>query len=121
MKPIRGKSELEKKLKKNTLLFDGHKYYLSDFHHTTVSRALAVWFIETRRVEVWSAWKKWFEQEWRWRKPVGNYLGVDIFRDDVGGRFFFRVKKGTYDMDTYDQCRHKIDYLYKLSEPLFEQ
>lgn len=51
-------------------------------------------------------------------KPVGEHEGVEIFFSNQRNQFFFNVKKGRYDLDTYQICINKINYLKRLGEPL---
>ena len=118
MKTITSKVELLKKLKKENLLSNGNIYYLTDFHKTKCSKALAIKLIEDRTLEETNALSSWFEKEWRLRKPVGVHNGVDIFFDNRRNQFFFRVPKGVYDIDTYQYCVQKLDYLKNLGEKL---
>lgn len=118
MKTIISLVELVKKLKKNNLLTDGHIFYLSDFHKSKVGKAVATRIIKERIVEPTTAMKHWFENEWSLRKPVGEHNGVAIFYDNQRKQFFFAVKKGVYDIDTYEYCVQKLDYLKNLGEKL---
>jgi len=118
MKTITSKEALLKKLKKENILTDGHIFYLTDFHRTKVGRVLVEKMISERVVEPANQMKKWFEKEWKLREPVGEYLGVKIFKDHIRNQFFFRVKKGTYDIDTYQICIEKLQYLKRLGEKL---
>ncbi len=118
MKTITSKQTLLKKLKTHHILSDGHICYLTDFHKTKCGKVLVNKLITDRTLVKTSGNAKWFESEWKLRKPVGNYLGVDIFEDQQRNQFFFKVKKGTYDIDTYQYCIDKIDYLNRLGENL---
>lgn len=118
MKTITSKVELLKKLKKENVLSNGKIFYLSDFHKTKCGKALVVKLIEDRTLEKTSALGSWFEKEWRLRKSVGTHNGVDIFFDNQRNQFFFRVSKGVYDIDTYEYCIQKLDYLKNLGEKL---
>ncbi|BFM42702.1 hypothetical protein CFS9_13430 [Flavobacterium sp. CFS9] len=118
MRAITSKELLLKKLKKENVLSDGHICYLTDFHKTKCGKSLVTKLINDRILEKTSGNAKWFETEWKLRKPVGNHLGVDIFYDLIRNQFFFRVKKGTYDLDTYEICINKLNYLNNLKEKL---
>jgi len=118
MKSITSKEVLLKKLKKENILSNGQIYYLTDFHKTKCGRALVVKLINERVLEKTTGNASWFETEWKLRKPVGNHNGVDIFFDKTRNQFFFKVKKGTYDIDTYQYCIDKLDYLKNLGEKL---
>ena len=118
MKTITSKVELLKKLKKENVLSNGKIFYLSDFHKTKCGKALVVKLIEDRTLEKTRALGSWFEKEWRLRKSVGTHNGVDIFFDNQRNQFFFRVSKGVYDIDTYEYCIQKLDYLKNLGEKL---
>lgn len=118
MRAITSKEVLLKKLKKQNILSDGHICYLTDFHKTKCGKVLVFKLIANRVLERTTGNAKWFEAEWKLRKAVGQHNGVDIFHDYVRNQFFFRVKKGTYDIDTYEDCIKKLDYLKNLGEKL---
>lgn len=118
MKAITSKQEVLKKLKKQNILSDGHICYLTDFHKTKVSKALVIKLINERVLEKTSGNNNWFESEFKLREPVGKHNGVDIFHDQIRNQFFFRVPKGTYDINTYQYCVEKLDYLKKIGEKL---
>ncbi len=118
MKTITSKEALLKKLKKNNLLFFNNKFYLSDFHRTKVGNVLSNKLIQERILEPAHAMKAWFESEFQIRKPVGEHNGVNIFYDHKRQQFFFKVKKGGYDLDTFQDCCKKLDYLKNLGEKL---
>lgn len=118
MKTITSKGALLKKLKKEDILSNGSICYLTDFHKTKVSKALVEKLINDRTLEKTTGYAAWFETQWKLRKPVGSHLGVEIFHDFTRKQFFFRVKKGVYDMDLYQYCIDKIDYLNRLGEKL---
>lgn len=120
MKAITSKEVLLKKLKKENILSDGHICYLNDFHKTKCGKVLVLKLINDRTLEKTSGHAKWFETEWKLRKPVGEHEGVCIFFDQVRNQYFFSVKKGTYDLETYQICVDKIDYLKRLGENLFK-
>jgi hypothetical protein len=118
MKSITKLTEVIKKLQKENLLSDGHIFYLTDFHKTKIGNSVANKLISTRIVEETKGLGSWFEKEWRFRKPVGEHLGVKIYFDKTRNQFFFAVKKGEYDLDLYEYCINKIDYLNRLGEKL---
>lgn len=118
MKTITSKIELLNKLKKRNILSDGHICYLSDFHKTKCGKVLVIKLIQDRTLEETNQTASWFEKEWKLRKPVGTHNGVDIFFDNQRNQFFFRVPKGVYDIDTYEYCIQKLDYLKNLGEKL---
>jgi hypothetical protein len=118
MKTITSKVELLKKLKKDNVLSNGKICYLTDFHKTKCGKSLVIKLIEDRTLEEAKALGSWFEKEFRLRKPVGAHNGVDIFFDEQRNQFFFRVPKGVYDIDTYEYCVQKLDYLKNLGEKL---
>jgi hypothetical protein len=118
MKTITSKEVLLKKLKKENILSNGRICYLTDFHKTKCSKVLVSKLITDRVLETTKGLGSWFESEWRLRKPVGTHNGVDIFHDQVRNQFFFKVKKGAYDIDTYQDCIKKLDYLKNLGEKL---
>jgi hypothetical protein len=118
MKAITGLTELVKKLNKNNLITDGHIFYLSNFHKSKVGNSVANRLIRERIVERTKALSHWFEVEWKLRKPVGMHEGVCIFYDHDRNQYFFSVKKGTYDLETFKICVDKIDYLKRLGEKL---
>lgn len=118
MKAITSRQELYKKLKKEHILSDGHICYLTDFHKTKVGKALVLKLINERVLEKTSGMNHWFETQWKLREPVGKHNGVDIFHDHNRNQFFFRVPKGTYDIDTYQYCIEKLDYLKRKGEKL---
>lgn len=118
MKTITSKEALLKKLNKENILSNGHICYLTDFHKTKCGKVLVNKLITERILEKTSGIASWFETEWKLRKPVGEHNGVEIFFDHIRNQFFFRVKKGTYDIDTYERCINKLDYLKNLGEPL---
>lgn len=49
---------------------------------------------------------------------VGERHGVLIYHDVIKSRFFFRVKRGQYEMRSYDYCVEKIDYLKNIGQSL---
>ena len=118
MKSITKLTEVIKKLQKQNLVTDGHIFYLSDFHKTKIGNAVANKIINQRLVEPTTECCSWFEKEWKFRKPVGEHLGVKIYHDNQRNQFFFSVKKGTYDLDLYKYCIDKIEYLNRLGEKL---
>lgn len=118
MKAITSKVELLKKLKKHNVLSNGRICYLSDFHKTKCGKALVIKLIEDRTLEETKEMGSWFEKEFKIRKPVGNHNGVDIFFDNQRNQFFFKVPKGVYDIDTYEYCLQKLDYLKNWGEKL---
>jgi hypothetical protein len=118
MKTITSREILLKKLKKENILSNGHICYLTDFHKTKCGKALVNKLISERVLEATKGLGSWFESEWKLRKPVGSHNGVEIFYDQTRNQFFFRVKKGTYDIDTYQYCIEKLDYLKNLGEKL---
>ncbi|MEO6176800.1 MAG: hypothetical protein ABIP27_16735 [Flavobacterium circumlabens] len=107
-----------KKLEKENILFNGHIFYLTDFHKTKIGYAVANKLIEERVLEETVGNGAWFEKEWKIRKPVGEHLGVKIFYDHWRKQFFFKVKKGVYDLELFEYCVKKIDYLKNLGEDL---
>lgn len=118
MRAITSKEVLLKKLKKENILSDGNICYLTDFHKTKIGKALVLKLIKERVLEKTSGNNSWFETEWKLRKPVGKHEGVEIFFCNQRNQFFFNVKKGQYDIETYERCIDKIDYLKRLGEPL---
>lgn len=118
MKAITSKEVLLKKLKKQNILSNGTICYLTDFHKTEIGKALVFKLINERILEKTSGSASWFETEWKLRKPVGEHEGVEIFFCHQRNQFFFDVKKGQYDLETYQICINKIDYLKRLGEPL---
>ncbi|MDA6072063.1 hypothetical protein NJT12_20770 [Flavobacterium sp. AC] len=118
MKTITSKEALLKKLKRQNILSNGHIWYLTDFHKTKCGKVLVEKLIQDRTLEETKGYAAWFETEWKLRKPVGNHLGVDIFLDETRNQYFFKVKKGVYDIDTYQYCIEKLDYLNRLGEKL---
>lgn len=118
MKAITSLVQVIKKLQKQNLLTDGHIFYLSDFHKTKIGNSVANKLISQRIVEESTGLGSWFEKEWKLRKPVGEHLGVKIYYDNTRKQFFFAVKKGEYDLDLYEHCINKIDYLNRLGEKL---
>ncbi|MBS7232479.1 hypothetical protein KHA90_15780 [Flavobacterium psychroterrae] len=118
MKIITSKETLLKKLKKENILSNGRICYLTDFHKTKCGKVLVEKLIKDRTLEKTRGYGAWFETEWKLRKPVGNHLGVDIFLDHTRNQYFFKVKKGVYDIDTYQYCIAKLEYLNKLGEKL---
>ncbi len=118
MKAITSLTQVIKKLQKQNLLTDGHIFYLSDFHKTKIGNSVANKLISLRIVEATKGLGSWFEKEWKLRKPVGEHLGVKIYYDQSRNQFFFDVKKGQYDLDLYEYCINKIDYLHRLGEKL---
>lgn len=118
MKTITSKVELLKKLKKENILSNGKICYLTDFHKTKCGKALVIKLINDRTLQETKALGSWFEKEWKLRKPIGTHNGVEIFEDHERKQFFFRVPKGTYDIDTYQQCCNKLDYLKNFGEKL---
>lgn len=118
MRAITNKEEVLKKLKKQNILSDGKICYLTDFHKTKISKALVLKLINERVLQKTSGNNHWFETEWELRKPVGKHNDVDIFQDLIRNQFFFRVPKGTYDIDTYQYCIEKLDYLKRIGEKL---
>lgn len=118
MRAITSKVVLLKKLKKQNILSNGHICYLTDFHKTKCSKVLVLKLITDRVLEKTSGNASWFESEWKLRKPIGRHHDVDIFFDSVRNQYFFRVPKGTYDIDIYQDCIKKLDYLKNLGEKL---
>ncbi|WP_432221279.1 hypothetical protein ACRASX_11165 [Flavobacterium sp. TMP13] len=118
MKTITSKTELLKKLKKENILYNGRICYLTDFHKTKCGKVLVNKLIVERVLEPANQMKQWFESEWKLRKAVGVHHGVEIFHDAQRNQFFFRVPKGVYDIDTYQYCIEKLDYLKNLGEKL---
>lgn len=118
MRAITSKEVLLKKLKKEHILSDGHICYLTDFHKTKVGKALVHKLINERILEKTSGIASWFESQWKLRESVGTHNGVDIYFDQQRNQFFFRVPKGVYDIDTYEYCVQKLDYLKNLGEKL---
>ncbi|MGM8362108.1 hypothetical protein ACSV4D_09360 [Flavobacterium sp. ARAG 55.4] len=118
MRAITSKEELLKKLKKENILSDGHICYLTNFHKTKVGKVLVLKLIRERVLEKTVGMGSWFETQWKLRKPVGTHQGVEIFEDQQRNQFFFRVPKGVYDIDTYELCIKKIEYLKNLGEKL---
>lgn len=118
MKAITSREVLLKKLKKENILSDGHTCYLTDFHKTKIGKVLVLKLINERVLEKTAGNNSWFETEWRLRLPVGEHLGVKIYHDATRNQYFFSVKKGTYDLDLYQYCVDKLDYLNRLGENL---
>lgn len=65
MKSITSKEKLKLKMKKNNLLHSMGKYYLSDFHRTSVGKALSEKMIISGEIEKTRALGQWFEDEYR--------------------------------------------------------
>ena len=118
MKTITNKKVLLKKLEKENILSNGKIFYLTDFHKTKCGKVLVTKLIAHRILEPGKALGSWFESEWRLRKAVGTHNGVAIFFDNQRNQFFFRVPKGVYDIETYQYCISKLDYLKNLGEKL---
>lgn len=118
MKAITKTITVLKKLEKHNLLTDGHIWYLTDFHKTKIGNAVANKLIKERILEETRGNGSWFEREWKIRKPVGEHLGVKIFYDHIRKQFFFEVKKGVYDLELFEYCVSKINYLKNLGENL---
>ena len=118
MKSITSLKEVMKKLQKQNLLTDGRIFYLTDFHKTKIGNSVASKLIQQRVLEPTKAMGSWFEKEWTIRKPVGEHLGVKIYYDHLRKQYFFRVKKGVYDLELFEHCVNKLDYLNKLGENL---
>lgn len=118
MKTITSKKELLKKLQKENILSNGKICYLTDFHKTKCGTALVIKLINDRTLQETKELGSWFEKEWKLRKPIGTHEGIEIFEDYDRKQFFFRVPKGVYDIDTYQLCLKKIDYLKNLEEKL---
>lgn len=118
MKALTSQIQVIKKLQKQNLITDGRIFYLSDFHKTKIGNALSNKLISQRIVEETKGLSRWFEKEYKLRKPVGEHLGVKIFFDKKRNQFFFAVKKEVFDLDLYQKCIDKIDYLNRLGENL---
>lgn len=118
MKTITSKVELLKKLKKQNVLSNGAICYLSDFHKTKCGKVLITKLIQDRTLEETRQTASWFEKEWKLRAPVGTHHEVAIYFDNKRNQYFFKVPKGTYDIDTYQYCIQKLDYLKNLGEKL---
>lgn len=120
MKAITSQAAVLKKLKKQNILTNGLIFYLSDFHKTKIGTAVATKLINQRIVETTRGFGSWFETEYKLRNPVGEHLGVKIYFDHSRNQFFFRVKKGVYDLETFQICVDKLEYLNRLGENLKE-
>lgn len=118
MRAITSREAILKKLKKENILTDGHIFYLTDFHKTKVGSVLVNKLFQERIIEETNGLKHWFEREFKLRERVGQHNDVDIFYDHKRKQYFFRVKKGVYDMDEYSLCVKKLDYLKGLGEKL---
>lgn len=115
MKAIRSKELLLKKLKKYSIVTDGHRYYLSDFHKTPVSRVLFSKLFDDRTLEGPNKGNcHWFERSYDLRKPIGELKGVSIFRDIHTGKFFYKHKKKFYEADSYEYAVEHINHLTEL-------
>lgn len=72
MKTITSKEKLKIKLKKNNLLHSMGKFYLSDFHRTSVGRVLSEKMIMSGELEKTRALGRWFEDEYRLTKSKNH-------------------------------------------------